>query len=273
MLHPKPISVVRLALAAMLVCAFAAHAAGENDLYRAQTIVTGQGEANRVIGFASCLEDILIKASGLLRLAGDPRLDKYKANAASLVRDYTYRDEKGGKPKNDEQGTRDRSFILTADFDEAGVNNVLAALGVKPWLSPRPTLGVFIEMELGAKRFVVASDSGQTDLHRQALLAAAAKRGISVVIPDTATLAGVTADDVSLAGVPHPKLAATMAGRGGEAVLIAHLAWDDQELRWNTEWQLEWRGQVHRWQLAAVTFDEAFRLGIGGAAQAIVEQR
>jgi hypothetical protein len=120
MRHPSLISAVRLALVAALLWACGAHAAGENDLYRAQTIVTGQGEANRHIGFASCLEDVLIKASGLLRLAGDPRLDKYKADAASLVRDYTYRDEKGGKPKNDEQGTRDRSFILTADFDEAG---------------------------------------------------------------------------------------------------------------------------------------------------------
>jgi uncharacterized protein len=272
MLDPRLTSAIRLALAATLLWACAAHAAAENDLYRAQTIVTGQGEANRHIGFASCLEDVLIKASGLLRLAGDPRLDKYKANAASLVRDYTYRDEKGGKPKNDEQGTRDRSFVLTADFDQAGVNSVLAALGVKPWLSHRPVLGVFVEMELGAKRFVVASDSGQTELHRQALLAAAVKRGMSVVIPDAATLAGVTADDLSVAGASHPKLAAAMAGRGGEAVLIARLAWDDQELRWNTEWQLEWRGQVHRWQLSAITFDEAFRLGIGGAAQAIVEQ-
>src|SRR5262245_2962570 len=152
MRHPRPTFAVPLALAATLLWACAAHAAGENDLYRAQTIVTGQGEANRLIGFASCLEDVLIKATARLRLARDPGLGKYKANAASLVRDYTYRDEKGGKPKNDEQGTRDRSFILTADFDEAGVNSVLAALGVKPWLSPRPALGVFIEMELGAKR-------------------------------------------------------------------------------------------------------------------------
>jgi hypothetical protein len=272
MRHPRPTFAVRLVLVAMLLWASAAHAAGENDLYRAQTIVTGQGEANRHIGFAACLEDVLIKASGLLRLADDPRLDKYKASAASLVRDYNYRDEKGGKPKNDEQGTRDRSFVLTADFDEAGVNNVLAALGVKPWLSHRPVLGVFVEMDMGAKRFVIVSDSGQTDLHRQALLAAAAKRGMSVVIPDVATPTGVTADGLNLAGASHPKLAAAMAGRGAEAVLVARLVWDDQELRWNTEWQLEWRGRVHRWQLAAVTFDEAFRLGIGGAAQAIVEQ-
>ena len=128
------------------------------DLYRAQTIVTGQGEANRILGFASCLEDVLIKLSGMLRLAGDPRLEPYKADAAKLVRDFSYRDEKGGKPKNDEQGTRDRSFVLTAEFDEAAINGILAKLGVKPWLSRRPVLGVFVEMQPGARRYVVAGD-------------------------------------------------------------------------------------------------------------------
>ena len=273
MLRLTPKLSIATFLVAMLVACLAVHAAEENKLYRAQTIVTGQGEANRLTGFATCLEDVLIKVSGLLRLAGDPRLDKYKAYAARLVRDYTYRDEKGGKPKNDEQGTRDRSFFLTADFDEAGINDILAALGVKPWLAPRPVLGVFVEMRNGAKSFVVASDTKQTDLQRQSLLAAAERRGMSVVIPDAAALAGIGTEDLVLANTVHPRLSNVAAERGGDAVLIAHLAWDDQELRWNADWQLEWRGRVHRWQVAAVTFDEAFRQGIGGAAQAIVEQQ
>ena len=147
------------------------------DLYRAQTIVTGQGEANRILGFALCLEDVLVKLSGMLRLAGDPRLDAYKADAAKLVRDFSYRDEKGGKPKNDEQGTRDRSFVLTAEFDEAAINGILAKLGVKPWLARRPVLGVFVEMQPGARRYVVAGDSKETDLQRSALLAKKRARG------------------------------------------------------------------------------------------------
>jgi hypothetical protein len=43
--------------------------------------------------------------------------------------------------------------------------------------------------------------------------------------------------------------------------------WNDQELGWATEWQMEWQGRPHRWQLRGVTFDEAFRRAIGGAAQ------
>ena len=256
----------------MLVCS-AAGAGEQKELYRGQTIVTGQGEANRRVGLASCLDDVVVKLSGLLRLAGDRRLAVHKANAASLVSDYGYRDEKGGKPKNDEQGTRDRSFVLTADFDEARVNAILASLGVKPWLSPRPVLGVFVQMDLGARQFLVDGESAEAGLHRQALVAAAAKRGMPIVLPAAAALAGVTTDDLAFSKTAHPKLAAVAAASGGDAVLIARLIWDDRALRWNTRWQLEWQGHMHRWQLAAVTFDEAFRLGIGGAAQAIVGQR
>jgi hypothetical protein len=103
-------AIIRISLTVALTCWCGTMATAADDLYRAQAIVTGQGEANRIVGFASCLEDVLVKVSGELRLAGDPRLNAYKADAAKLVRDFSYRDEKGGKPKNDEQGTRDRSF-------------------------------------------------------------------------------------------------------------------------------------------------------------------
>lgn len=237
------------------------------ELYRAQTIVTGTGEANRIIGFAACLEDALVKLSGLLRLAGDPRLGPYKADAARLVRDFSYRDEKGGKPKNDEQGTRDRSFVLTAEFDAAAVNGILEKLGVKPWLSHRPVLGVFVEMQNGARRVLVAADSKEAELQRAALGAAAAKRGMQIVLPEAAELARVGAGDQALAAIAPARLAEVAASRGGEAVLVARLVWDDRELRWTSDWQIDWQGRSQRWQSAAVTFDEAFRQGIGTAAQ------
>src|SRR5215510_10948542 len=172
-----------LTIAAVLLLALPTVAAEPTaELYRGQTIVTGTGETNRLIGFAICLEDALIKVSGQLRLSGDPRLAPYKADAAKLVRDYSYRDEKGGKPKNDEQGTRDRSFILTVDFDETAINTTLAALGTKPWLARRPVVAVFAEFRLAARRYVVAADSKQTDLEKQALQAASFKRGLAVVV-------------------------------------------------------------------------------------------
>src|SRR4051794_18120919 len=117
-----PQKIVAAMLLAVLGLVAAAPAAA-NDLYRSQTLITGQGEANRLIGFAVCLEQVLIKVSGAISLTGDTRLEPYKKIAKEFVRAYEYLDEKLGKPKNDEQGTRDRSFYLIVDFDETRIND------------------------------------------------------------------------------------------------------------------------------------------------------
>ena len=56
------------AVLVVLVLAFVPDmATAAENLYRAQSIVTGQGETNRIIGFAASLEDVLIKVSGALQ--------------------------------------------------------------------------------------------------------------------------------------------------------------------------------------------------------------
>src|ERR1700757_3360650 len=107
--------ILRLSLIALLICCVGAACAAD-DLYRAQTILTGQGEANRMIGFAACLQDVLIKVSGALKLAGDARLKPYKARAGDFVKTYRYHDKMSGTPVRDEQGTRDRPYDLFVDF-------------------------------------------------------------------------------------------------------------------------------------------------------------
>jgi uncharacterized protein len=244
-------------------------AAAGADLYRAQAIVTGQGEANRIVGFASCLEDVLIKVSGAQKLAGDRRLAAYKLKAKSFVKAFSYHDQFSGKPKRDEQGTRDRPYDLTVDFEEAKVDGILGAFGLKPWLSHRPRLAVFVEMKQGLKNYIVTSDGAQSDLQRDALLAAADRRGMGIVLPSAQALAKANLNGVEFKTVPSSTLAAVAAEKGGEVALVGQLVWDDRQLGWITQWQMDWQGRVHRWQVRGVTFDEAFRRGIGGAAQVL----
>jgi uncharacterized protein len=242
-------------------------AAAAADLYRAKTVVTGQGEANRLIGFGVCLEDVLIKVSGAQKLAGDRRLAAHKSSAKNFVRAFSYRDQFAGKPVRDEQGTRDRPYDLTVDFEEAKVDDLLNSLGLKPWLSHRPRLVVFVEMEQGPRNFIVTADGAQSDLQRDALLDAADRRGMAIVLPDAATLAAAGLSGGKLETVPSPALAPLAAGQGAELALVGRLVWDDRALGWATHWRMEWHGRSHRWQVRGVTFDEAFRRGIGGAAQ------
>src|SRR5262249_6217886 len=136
-------AIIEISLIAALANWPSTLAAAAENLYRAQTIVTGQGESNRIIGFATCLEDVLIRVSGALTLEGDPRLNAYKSRPADFVSAYSYHDLMSGTPKRDEQGTRDRPYDLIVDFDDKKINDVLDSLGVGPWLSRRPSLGVF----------------------------------------------------------------------------------------------------------------------------------
>jgi len=261
-------TVTAIMLAAAWTCCAATVRAADDNLYRAQTIVTGQGEANRITGFALCLEDVLIKVSGALRLAGDPRLEHYKAKAGDFVRAYNYHDQMSGTPKRDEQGTRDRPYDLIVDFDPTKIDDVLARLGgLKPWPLPRPRLGVLIEMEQGQRQFIVTSDAKQSDLQRDSLSDAASKRGMVIVLPSVAALEKSNVTAAALMTLPPATLSPVVAGEGADVVLRGHLTWSDQDLGWINEWQMDFRGQSHRWQFRGVTFDEAFRRALGGAAQ------
>jgi len=262
-------AVIRMSFAIVLTWCLGTMAAAAAELYRAQTIVTGQGEPNRSIGFASCLEDVLVKVSGALKLAGDPRLAAYKSRAADFVTSFSYHDQMSGLPKGDEQGTRDRPYDLSADFDAGKIDNLLEMLGLKPWLSPRPVLAVFVEMEQGARRYIVTSDARQSDLQRDSLRAAAAKRGMAIVLPDVAAWTRTNSDGAVLTAVPPATLAAGATALGGEVILVGRLVWVEAELGWATEWRIDWQGRSHRWQRRGITFDDAFRQGLGGAAQVL----
>jgi hypothetical protein len=254
-------------VAAVLTWCAGAMAAAAGELYRAKVTVTGQGEANRMLGFAACLEDVLIKVSGAQKLSGDRRLAPYKAKAKGFVTSFGYRDQFLGKPIRDEQGTRDRPYDLTVDFEEGKIDEILGKLGLKPWLSRRPVVAVFVAMEQGPRNYVVTLDGARSDLQRDALLAAADKRGMPIVLPGAAALAKSNITGETLGATPLSALAPIAAEQNAEAVLTGRLVWDDRELGWATQWQMEWGGRTHRWQVRGVTFDEAFRRGIGGAAQ------
>jgi hypothetical protein len=260
---------VRVLLVATLLCCSGAITAAADDLYRAETVVTGQGEPNRLIGFGACLEDVLIKVSGQPALAGDKRLAAYKSKAREQVTHFSYHDQFAGKPHRDEQGTRDRPYDLTVDFDGKKVDGILGELGLTPWRAQRPVLGVFIEMQQGPKDFVVTADGTQSDLQRDALVAAADKRGMRIVLPSAAALASAQITAAELGKASPEKLTPIVAPEGGEVALLGRLVWDDNDLGWTTQYRMAWHGKDYKWQFRGVTFDEAFRRGVGGAAQVL----
>lgn len=94
-------------LAALCMCAGTAGAKAaaisDDDLYKAETVVTGTQEPERLRGFRVGAEEVVIKLTGKASLAGTARIKPILDDAAGLVADYTYEDRMKGIPIHDEQ--------------------------------------------------------------------------------------------------------------------------------------------------------------------------
>jgi hypothetical protein len=258
--------IARLTALVMLGCGTAG--AGEvEDLYRAQTIVTGQGEESRRLGFAACLEQVLVKVSGDPRLLGDPAVAALAEQAGPFVTGFAFHDRMAGIPVHDEQGTRDRPYDLTVDFDPGKIDAALRSLGREPWGPPRPRVVVFLGVGLGGATYLLASDSKRGRDQREALAAAAARFGMPIALPDEAALAAAGLSYAKLSAVDLSTLDAAARTIGGDLALAGDLLWSEEALGWVATWRLDARGKSHHWQIRGVSFDDAFRNAMSGAAQ------
>jgi hypothetical protein len=258
--------ILLLAAMIMLGCGHAS-AAGIDDLYQCRTIVTGQGEESRRFGFPVCLEQILVKVSGDPRLTGDPEVALLAGQAATFVTDFAFRDLLAGIPVHDEQGTRERPYELTVRFDPAKIDAALRALGREPWAASRPRVAVFVGVDLGGTRYLLASGARRGRDQREALAAAAERFGLPIALPDQAALAKAGLSDRDLPAPDLPRLAAAARAIGGDLALAGNLVWSEQALGWIADWRMDGSGKIYRWQIRGVGFDDAFRNAMAGAAQ------
>ncbi|MEI9410825.1 DUF2066 domain-containing protein [Mesorhizobium salmacidum] len=237
------------------------------DLYQSQTIVTGQGEENRQLGFRTCLDKVLVRVSGDQRLLARREMDALRDKAGSFVDSFRYHDRLEGIPIHDEQGTHDRPHDLTCLYKPDVIDKVLASLGSRPWLGERPALSVLLAVERAGRGFVLASDGDESPYMRDSFEAAAKPMAMSIVIPNKATLTkgGFIFEEVS---ATSPELLGGIArDLGGRPLLFGNIWWRDKELGWIVDWWLAIDGKTYEWQVRGVSFDEAFRVAIRGAAQ------
>lgn len=243
----------------------AAFAVTADDLYQSQTIVTGQGEVNRQIGFRDCLDRVLVRVSGDQRLLEKPEMTALRDKAGSFVDSFRYHDRLEGIPIHDEQGTHDRPHDLTCLYKPATVDKLLAQLGRKPWLGERPALAVFLTAEQGARHFVLSAEEERGETMRESFANATDPLLMHVVFPKAARLANL--DETALRTDDMARLDLLAKQTGGAQALAGSIVWSDKELGWIADWRLADHGKIYRWQVRGVSFDEAFRVAIGGAAQ------
>jgi uncharacterized protein len=273
-MRPSPPCSVLRYLAALFVLgwsaatAVGAAAGAPAEFYRAKTRVTGQTVEGRGPAIARCFADVLVKVSGDARLLNDARVAEAAKQAGALVMDFRYRDLMAGLPTNDEQGTRDRPYELTVSFDPAGVDAALSTLGRKPWTAERPRLVVLLSVRQGAASYMLAADGSRGSVMQEALAESAERVGLRALVPTEGALAAL-AGSKSATWPPADRriLDAATKTSGGDVALAGRLVWSEAALGWVAEWQLTSGGTTHAWQLRGVSFDDAFRSAMRGAAQ------
>lgn len=260
--------VFAVALVSAWLCG-AAQATEPSHLYISDAIVTGTGEENRQIGFRECLSEVLVKVSGDFTLTDSAALAALQVRAAEFVATFSYRDRLQGIPIHDEQGTHDRPHDLTCRFDPATIDRLLAKLERKPWLSPRPVIAVLLAVHDQRRRFVLARDGGESPYMAQSLAAATVPLALTASLPDAATLAANGLDFERLSRMQPAELKRLAIDVGADIPLAGTLVWSDAARGWVANWRLIENSKAYRWQISGVSFDDAFRNAMRGAARVL----
>jgi len=256
-LIPRPFLALVLALAA----ATPGLASGP-DLYETRVIVTGTGAQNRVLGFRECIQRMLVRVSGDQRLLDHAGLGAILESAPDHVASYSYRDRLEGVPIHDEQGSYARPHDLTCRFDPAHADELLAQLGSRPWPRPRPGIELFLRVSQGDRSFVLASDGPENPAMAESLALAAEPLALDVTLPAAAARPELGAE------LPDLSAFAQLAEAAGERVPLAMtLEWSDADLGWIAQYRLVNEKGKQDWSAKGISFDEAFRVGLRGAAQ------
>ena len=254
-------------LIAIAAVAGAASASEVSDLYRASVIVTGDREETRFPAIAECFAIAMAKASGNPEISDNQAFQQWVSRARSFVWSYTYHDRLFGRQIHDEQGSRDRPFDLTVQFDKQMLDQALAAMGEKPWPEPRPKLAILIGVKDMVRSYVLADGMAQGSDQREAFEDASGRFGLPIVFP---AAKAIDAHEISYQNLlePNPAVLEEIArSLAADHVLTGHLDWSAKDHGWIGTWRLNLGSRSAVWNIRGVNFDAAFRDAVGGAAQ------
>jgi hypothetical protein len=240
----------------------------DDDLYKAETIVTGTREAERQRGFRIVAEDAIIKLTGNAKLAGNARIKPILDQAATLVADFTYEDRMKGIPVHDEQGTRDRPHFLRVRFDKAKFDQALRSARLKKWGGERPVVAIWLGIKEARGKYVLAAEGPEGYGQREVLKEASKKRGVPIVLPPAGQSA-ITYETIDKS-IWH-LLDQEAHKLGASAVLYGTLDFDGN-IAWNTRWTVAGKRAYAKWSMKEVTFDTALKGAIERTAAAFAKK-
>ena len=101
------------------------------------------------------------------------------------------------------------------------------------------------------------------------LHAAAEPLAMQIVLPTKALLEALGSTSTRCRNRPGRPSTTAAKDAGGDVPLLGRLVWSDADLGWVADWRIAFEGKTYDWQVRGVSFDEAFRVAMRGAAQVL----
>jgi uncharacterized protein len=241
----------------------------QSGLYSARTIITGQRDETRILGFLNALLDVAKKVSGDHTITAIQIESIAHGNVKLYVEAFHDRDRMEEIPIHDEQGTRDRSFELFVDFVPRKVNALLKVLGKQPWQDRRPKILVMLSVRNATGEYILVDDEDDARgaEQRAAFINSAWQAGLPLILPNPQLLEKAKINGSNIDQISREQISELKQDAGADEVVGGNLIWIGGANGWNADWTLRDKSAVHKWQIQNTNFDGAFRNAMRGAAQ------
>ena len=257
-----PLSSVR-AVAMLLVCIVSvsgpAAARAEIALYEAEVGWSGGDAADRVGAFRQALRQVLVKITGLRRLAESAEFEPLVENAQGLVQQYQLRTVTVGSGEAAVHEPR-----LWARFDEAAVDRLVREAELPAWSRTRPSVLVWVGVEREGTPQMAGSE-GTEDIV-EILRRGAAWRGVPLMLPllDLEDQTRVGPPELQAGAEEQVRAASERYQPGG--ILIG---WIEHGVVWEARWSLLLPGSAQRWRTEGDVLDLVVDEGVQEAIDAL----
>lgn len=231
--------------------------------YQAEVTVRSQGEVERNTGFARALVEVLGRISGDRNASARPGVGPELRKAMDYVDGYDYRQDEGISPTT---GAPTYDTTLIVRFDQAKVDNLIAALGVPVWPRPRPKPVLWLAIDDGRGARLVGLPQA---IAARSVLDRAVDRGFKLGLPT-----GTAAEQAAVGAIWRGDAAAVArlsSHYNPPMQLIGKLYRSNGG--WTGEWMFVDGGRIlNQWTVEQPDARRAMAAGADGAADALVRR-
>ncbi len=250
---------------ALLLPFASAQAVTIEDLHTASVEVDDKSGKERTRAFREGLERVLVKMAGSAAVLDRDGIDALLESPDGFVQRYRYDPIEDGdredEAETDEEDEGGPQFRLVVSYTGGRIEQRLEELEVVVWGEQRPEVLVWLAIDDGRERRILAADGDSAAF--KALMEAASRRALPVMLPLMDTRDREKVDFVDISGGFLDTLETASERYRGDILLVGHLRRGSGE--WRGDWTLVGAGERRAWGGIGDGVGAAVATGVDGA--------